>query len=108
MRRWTIALAFLAVLSFVSLDCFTSESWAKGGGRSGGGSKGGNSKGSGYKGGSHSKGGDVSVRGHTRKDGTYVKPHMRTAPNSSKQDNYSTKGNVNPYTGKEGTVDPFR
>lgn len=68
---------------------------AKGGGRGGGGHKGG-------------KGGDTSVRGHTKRDGTYVQPHHRKAPNSSKQDNYSTKGNVNPYTGKEGTVEPFR
>lgn len=46
---------------------------------------------------------DVNVRGYTRKDGTYVAPHVRTSPNSTKSDNYSTKGNVNPYTGKEGT-----
>ncbi len=46
---------------------------------------------------------DVPVRGYTRKDGTYVAPHVRTAPNSTKSDNYSTKGNVNPYTGKPGT-----
>src|SRR5688572_31518172 len=45
----------------------------------------------------------VRVRGYTRKDGTYVAPHYRTAPNSTKADNWSTKGNINPYTGKEGT-----
>jgi len=33
---------------------------------------------------------------------------MQTNPNSTKLDNYSTKGNVNPYTGKPGTVDPDR
>ena len=47
-----------------------------------------------------------SVRGYTRKDGTYVAPHRATNPNSTRADNWSTKGNVNPYTGKEGTVDP--
>jgi hypothetical protein len=46
----------------------------------------------------------VHVSGYTKKDGTYVAPHQRTAPNSTKADNYSTQGNVNPYTGKEGTV----
>lgn len=45
----------------------------------------------------------VHVKGYTKKDGTYVAPHERTAPNHTKNDNYSTKGNVNPYTGKEGT-----
>ena len=65
------------------------------------------------KGGSHSSsvpssGGHVnssghSISGHTTKNGTYVAPSRATNPNSSKADNYSTKGNVNPYTGKEGT-----
>ena len=45
----------------------------------------------------------VSVRGYTKKNGTYVKAHKRSAPNKSKGDNWSTKGNVNPYTGKVGT-----
>jgi hypothetical protein len=48
----------------------------------------------------------VHVRGYTKKDGTYVAPHERTAPNNTTLDNYSTKGNVNPYTGKPGTKDP--
>jgi hypothetical protein len=46
---------------------------------------------------------DVSVKGHFRKDGTYVAPHMRSSPNASTLDNWSTKGNVNPYTGQAGT-----
>lgn len=49
----------------------------------------------------------VRVRGYTRKDGTYVAPHYRSSPNSSKHDNYSTQGNYNPYTGKKGTVNPY-
>ena len=48
----------------------------------------------------------VHVRGYTKKDGTYVAPHERTAPNHTTLDNYSTKGNVNPYTGQPGTKDP--
>ena len=46
---------------------------------------------------------DVHVKGYTRKDGTYVAPHVRSSPNSTNADNWSTKGNVNPYTGKAGT-----
>ena len=45
----------------------------------------------------------------TDRDGvkdTYVDGYYKTAPNNSKLDNYSTKGNVNPFTGKEGTVNP--
>lgn len=49
---------------------------------------------------------DESVKGYTKKDGTYVAPYQKTDPNKSKSDNYSSKGNVNPYTGKKGTVDP--
>ena len=31
---------------------------------------------------------DVKVRGHYRKNGTYVPPHTRTRPNKTKSDNY--------------------
>lgn len=48
--------------------------------------------------------GQVSVRGYYRSNGTYVQPHQRTAPNYTRNDNYSTVGNTNPYTGKAGTV----
>jgi hypothetical protein len=44
-----------------------------------------------------------SVRGYTRKDGTYVQPYRRSIGNSTRRDNWSTKGNINPYTGKKGT-----
>lgn len=47
--------------------------------------------------------GSIKVDGYTKKDGTYVAPHNRTAPNATKNDNWSTKGNVNPYTGQPGT-----
>lgn len=47
------------------------------------------------------------VSGYVKKDGTYVAPHYRSSPDSSKLNNYSTQGNVNPYTGKTGTVDPY-
>ena len=49
---------------------------------------------------------DVYVNGYYRKDGTYVQPHHRSDPNNTKDDNWSSKGNKNPYTGEEGTKDP--
>ncbi len=42
----------------------------------------------------------ASVRGYTRKDGTYVRPHTRTAPDGNPYNNYSFPGNYNPNTGK--------
>lgn len=54
-----------------------------------------------------SSGGSTSVRGYTTKSGKAVAPHQRTTPNGSKQDNWSTKGNVNPYTGKSGIKNPY-
>lgn len=50
----------------------------------------------------------VYVKGYHRKDGTYVAPHYRSSPNSSRSDNYSSKGNYNPYTGAKGSQDPYR
>ena len=50
---------------------------------------------------------DVYVQGYTRKDGTYVAPYYRTSPDGTTLNNYSTKGNVNPYTGQLGTKDPY-
>ncbi len=48
----------------------------------------------------------VHVRAHVTKTGTYVPAHVRTAPDHSKANNWSSKPNVNPYTGKAGTKDP--
>lgn len=50
----------------------------------------------------------VQRNGYIRKDGTYVAPSYATRPNDTKLDNYSTKGNVNPYSGRTGTVDPYK
>ena len=72
----------LIVMAMVALSATaaTSDAFARGGG-----------------GGSH------GVRGHTTRNGTYVAPHRQTNPNSSRYDNWSTKGNTNPYTGKPGS-----
>ncbi len=53
--------------------------------------------------GTGSKSGSTSVGGYTTKNGTYVSPHQRSTPDSNPKNNWSTKGNVNPYTGKKGT-----
>lgn len=46
--------------------------------------------------------------GYVTKNGTYVAPSYATNPNSTRVDNYSSQGNVNPYSGRVGTVDPYR
>ena len=46
------------------------------------------------------KSGNVTVKGYYQKDGTYVNPHIRTAPNRNPYDNFSFPGNYNPNTGR--------
>lgn len=49
------------------------------------------------------------VRGYYKPStGRYVTPHYRTSPNKYRFDNWSTKGNYNPYTGKNGYLSPFK
>lgn len=48
------------------------------------------------------------VQPYVRSDGTYVQGHYKSEANSSRADNYSAKGNYNPYTGERGTVDPYQ
>ena len=50
--------------------------------------------------------GRVRVRGYYRKDGTYVRPHYRTAPDGNPYNNYSFPGNYNPNTGRITPGDP--
>lgn len=45
---------------------------------------------------------DQQVKGYYRSDGTYVQGYTRSSPNNTVRDNYSYKGNKNPYTGKTG------
>jgi hypothetical protein len=49
----------------------------------------------------------VYVHGYTKKDGTYVAPHYRSNADGNPYNNWSTKGNVNPYTGHAGTKNPY-
>ena len=48
----------------------------------------------------------TDVNGYYRANGTYVKPHHRSWPDGNIFNNFSTEGNVNPYTGKLGTHKP--
>ena len=43
------------------------------------------------------------VHGYTKKDGTYVEPHQRSTPDKKFENNWTTKGNENPHTGKDGS-----
>ncbi|MFN3874238.1 MAG: hypothetical protein ACK4R9_14660, partial [Ignavibacterium sp.] len=45
------------------------------------------------------------VDGYYKKDGTYVPGHYKTNSNITTFDNYSTKGNINPFTGEKGYKD---
>ena len=58
------------------------------------------------KGGGHATSGSHHVAGYTKKNGTQVAPHHATNPNNTKRDNWSSKGNTNPHTGKDGTKNP--
>src|SRR5450631_3825258 len=50
---------------------------------------------------------DVYVNPYVTQNGTYIEGHYRTTPDSTPMNNYSTQGNVNPYTGQAGTVNPY-
>jgi len=75
----------IAIVSGFLITAPFDDAWARSGGRS------------------SSSGGSHSVKGYTNKNGTYVALHRATNPNGAKIDNWSTKGNTNPYTGKPGT-----
>lgn len=46
----------------------------------------------------------TKVKGYYKpSSGTYINSYYKTSPNKYKFDNYSSKGNYNPYTGKMGT-----
>jgi len=46
------------------------------------------------------------VPGYTRSDGVIVSGYYKTTPNNTNRDNYTTKPNVNPYTGTTGYINP--
>ena len=44
----------------------------------------------------------TTVSGHSRSNGTYVDSYVRSMPNTTNWDNFSTRGNSNPFTGSTG------
>jgi hypothetical protein len=44
-----------------------------------------------------------TTNGYIKSNNTYVETYQSTKPNKTNLDNYSTSGNINPYTGKEGS-----
>ena len=51
---------------------------------------------------------DEWVSGYYRSNGTWVDGYWRTASDNSLWNNYSTQGNVNPYTGEKGYESPYK
>jgi len=103
----------LTIISLLLIVSFASARGGHGGGHNYGGYGGGHSYrsyGSGHSYGSYSyspgtgsKSSSTYVHGYMRKNGTYVEGYRRSTPDHSFENNWSTKGNVNPYTGKIGT-----
>ena len=50
--------------------------------------------------------GSHSVSGYVKSNGTTVKSHIRTNSDRTQRNNWTSKPNVNPYTGKAGTKTP--
>lgn len=46
----------------------------------------------------------VHVDSYVKSNGTYVNSYYRTSPDNTRSNNWSTYPNVNPYTGKTGTM----
>ena len=91
--------AFLLCSTLVATTAFARGGHGGGHARSGG-THGKSSKGSKTKT-SHTTSQDkVHVNGYVTKEGKTVAPHDRTGANKTKDDNWSTKGNVNPRRGR--------
>ena len=56
--------------------------------------------------GSGSNSNSHTVSPYTNSHGTNVQGSHATNPNNTQMDNYSTRGNINPYTGAVGTRAP--
>jgi hypothetical protein len=95
----------MRTIALVVLMVFGIASHAEAGRGGSGSSHSSRSRSSGTSGGMSGTGSSSSshaVRGYTKKNGTQVAPHRQTNPDHTQLNNYSTKGNVNPSTGKTG------
>lgn len=52
--------------------------------------------------------GDHAVKARITKSGTYVAPTRATNPNKTQVDNYGSKPNTNPASGKQGKRTPTK
>jgi hypothetical protein len=52
--------------------------------------------------GTGSKGSHEHVNGYHKRDGAYIAPHNRSTADHTRNNNWDTKGNYNPDTGKPG------
>ncbi|MBW4421207.1 MAG: hypothetical protein KME13_18560 [Myxacorys californica WJT36-NPBG1] len=98
-----VSILFTTAITVGSLSFASSDAWARGGA---GGGRGGSSSYSGQSG-----GGRVSVRGYTRKDGTYVRSHTRSNPNGrfqfgSNSGSFST-GRLRSTSGSSNLTSPL-
>ena len=100
----------LAALLVFGLGSVAEAGRRGGGGGGGGGSQSSRGHSSGHAGatGTGSSSSSHAVRGYTTRRGTDVAPHRQTNPDRTQRNNYSTKGNVNPWTGKAGTRNATR
>ena len=48
----------------------------------------------------------IYIDDYTKKDGSFVKGYYRSLPDKNKFNNWSTKGNINPFSGKKGYEKP--
>jgi hypothetical protein len=85
---------FTALLGAL-LTPFVEAKGSHGGSRGGGGGK--RATGTGANRSAH------SVRGYSKKNGTRVAPYRQSNGNDRTTDNWDTKGNINPDTGKAGS-----
>ena len=46
----------------------------------------------------------VYYRGYQRQNGTYVQPHWQSSPDGIRSNNWNVYPNINPYTGRPGTI----
>jgi hypothetical protein len=48
------------------------------------------------------------VRPYSRSNGAFVPGHYQTNPDGNIYNNWSTYPNINPFTGRQGTINPYR
>ena len=47
------------------------------------------------------------VQTHSRANGSYVQPYERSVADNARENNWSSKPDVNPYTSKEDSKNPY-